>query len=77
MLDIVDPEQAGLGASVGCVSHWWSRGHGFDPRQVQQHSLVEIVHELYSTVIFYLLLIQEGQFSVSGERMCIMKAKDV
>ena len=27
-------------------------------------------HEIYSTVILSLLLIQEGQLSVSGERMC-------
>ena len=27
-------------------------------------------HELFSTVILSLLLIQEGQLSVSGERMC-------
>ena len=31
---------------------------------------VEIVHEIFSTVISSLLLIQEGQLSVSGERMC-------
>ena len=30
---------------------------------------VEIDHEIY-TVILFLLLIQEGQLSVSGERMC-------
>ena len=27
-------------------------------------------HEIFSTVILSLLLIQEGQLSVSGERMC-------
>ena len=32
--------------------------------------LVEIDHEIFSTVILYLPLIQEGQLSVSGERMC-------
>ena len=31
---------------------------------------VEIDHEIFSTVILSLLLIQEGQLSVSGERMC-------
>ena len=35
-----------------------------------QHSFVEIDHEIFSTVILSLLLIQEGQLSVSGERMC-------
>ena len=36
----------------------------------QQHSLVEIDHEIFSTVSLSLLLIQEGQLSVSGKRMC-------
>ena len=36
----------------------------------QQHSFVVIDHEIFSTVILSLLLIQEGQLSVSGERMC-------
>ena len=36
----------------------------------RQHSFVEIDHEIFSTVILSLLLIQEGQLSVSGERMC-------
>ena len=30
----------------------------------------EIDHEIFSTVILSLPLIQEGQLSVSGERMC-------
>ena len=34
-----------------------------------QHAFMEIGHEVFSTVILYLLLIQEGQLSVSGERM--------
>ena len=34
-----------------------------------QHSFVEIDHEIFSTVILSLLLIQEGQLSVSGQRM--------
>ena len=36
----------------------------------RQHSFVEINHEIFSTVSLSLLLIQEGQLSVSGERMC-------
>ena len=35
-----------------------------------QHSFVAIDHEIFSTVIFSLRLIQEGQLSASGERMC-------
>ena len=45
-------------------------GGGFNPRRGQQHSFVEIDHEIFSTVILSLRLIQEGQLSVSGERMC-------
>ena len=37
---------------------------------VKLHSFVEIDHEIFSTVILSLPLIQEGQLSVSGERMC-------
>ena len=36
----------------------------------RQHSFVEIDHETFSMVILSLPLIQEGQLSVSGERMC-------
>ena len=32
--------------------------------------LLEIDLEVFSTVILYLSVIQEGQLSVSGERMC-------
>ena len=48
----------------------WRPGRGFNPRQGRQHSFVEIDHEIFSTVILSLPLIQEGQLSVSGERMC-------
>ena len=43
---------------------------GSTPRRGRQHSFVEIGHEIFSTVFLSLLLIQEGQLSVSGERMC-------
>ena len=36
----------------------------------RQQSFVKIAHELLSTVILILPLIQERQFSVSGERTC-------
>ena len=36
----------------------------------RQHSFVDIDHEIFSTIILFLPLIQEGQLSVSGERMC-------
>ena len=35
-----------------------------------QHFFAEIDHEIFSTVILSLPLIQEGHLSVSGERMC-------
>ena len=60
----------GLGGAVGCASDWRPGGRGFDPRRGRQHSFVEIDHEIFSTVILSLPLIQEGQLSVSGERMC-------
>ena len=41
-----------------------------NPLRGRQHSFVEIDHEIFSTVILSLLLIQEGQLSVSGEKMC-------
>ena len=51
-------------------SDWRPGGRGFDPRRGRQHSFVEIDHEIFSMVILSLPLIQEGQLSVSGERMC-------
>ena len=59
-----------LGGSVGCVSDWRPEGRGFDPHQGWQHSFVKIDQEIFSTVILSLPLIQEGQLSVSGERIC-------
>ena len=44
-------------------------GRGFDPR-VQHHSFVEIGHGIISTAILSLALIQVGQLSITGERMC-------
>ena len=57
-------------AQLDAPSDWRPGGRGFDPRQGRQHSFVEIDHEIFSTVILSLPLIQEGQLSVSGERMC-------
>ena len=62
--------QKGLGGAVGCASDWRPGGRGFHPRRGPQHSFVEIDHEIFSTVILSLPLIQEGQLSVSGERIC-------
>ena len=43
---------------------------GFDPYRVSNILLWRFDHEIFSTVILSLPLIQEGQLSVSGERMC-------
>ena len=61
MLLSADTISAGLGGSFGCAS---------DFRRGQRHSFVEIYHEIFSAVILSLPLIQEGQLSVSGERIC-------
>ena len=57
-------------AQLDAPSDWRLGGRGFNPRRGRQHSFVEIDHEIFSTVILALPLIQEGQLSVSGERMC-------
>ena len=57
-------------ARLDAPSDWTRGGRRFIPRPGRQHSFVEIDHEIFSTVILSLPLIQEGQLSVSGERMC-------
>ena len=57
-------------AQLDALSDWRPGGRGFNPRRGRQHSFVEIDNEIFSTVILSLPLIQEGQLSVSGERMC-------
>ena len=57
---LFDRHGTGLGGSVGYASDWKPRGRGFDPRRGRQHSFVEIDHEIFSTVILSLPLIQEG-----------------
>ena len=60
-----------LSVAIGIApSDWRPGGRGFSSRRGRQHSFVEIDHEIFSMVILSLLLIQEGQLSVSGERMC-------
>ena len=59
-----------LVAQLDAPSDWRPGGRGFNPRRGRQHSFVEIDHEIFSTVILSLPLIQEGQLSVSGERLC-------
>ena len=57
-------------AQLDAPSDWRPGGSGFNPRRGQQHSFVLIDHEIFSTVILSLPLIQERYLSVSGERMC-------
>ena len=57
-------------AQLDAPSDWRPGGRGFNPRRGQQHSVVEIDREIFSTVILSLPQIQEGQVSVSGKRMC-------
>ena len=59
-------------AQLDAPSDWRPGGRGFNPRRGRQHSFVEIDHEIFSTVFLSLPLIQEGQLSVSGERMCTL-----
>ena len=57
-------------AQLDVPSEWRPENCGFKPRRGRQHSFVEIDHEIFSTVILSLPMIQDGQSSVSGERMC-------
>ena len=57
-------------AQFDVPSHWRPGGLGFNTRRGRQHSFVEIDREIFSIVILFLPLIQEGQLPVSGERMC-------
>ena len=57
-------------AQLDVPSDWRPGGRGFNLWRGRQHSFVENDHEIFSTVFLSLPLIQEGQLSVSGERMC-------
>ena len=57
-------------AHMDAPSDWRPGGRGFNAHLGRQHSFMEIDHEIFSMVILSLPLIQEGQLSVSGERMC-------
>ena len=64
---------AGLGSAVGCASGWWSGGCGLDLCRVGNILSWRFDHEIFSTVILFLPLIQEGQLSISGERICTVQ----
>ena len=63
------PHKPALVAQLDAPYDWRPGGRRFIPQRGRQHSFVEIDHETFSTVILSVLLIQEGQLSVSGERM--------
>ena len=51
------------------VSDWRPEGLGFNPSRCRQNSFMELDHEIFSTVILSLPLIQEGQRAASeGQR---------
>ena len=63
----------GLDDSVQSVAHLTDdlEVHRFDSRWVQQHVSWRLIMKIiFSTIILTPPLIQEGQLSVSGERMC-------
>ena len=70
MLSLTQSTLSASVAQLDAPSDWRPGGRGFNPSRGRQHSFVEIDHEIFSTVILSLPLIQEGQLSVSGERMC-------
>ena len=55
-------------AQLDALSDLRPGGRRFNPCRGWQHSFMESDHEIFSTVILSLQLIQEGQ--LSGERMC-------
>ena len=66
----VSPSRPASVAQLDAPSDRRPGGRGFNPRRGRQHSFVKIDHEIFSTVILSLPLIQEEQLSVSGEKMC-------
>ena len=59
----------GRGSSIGSEFAWHASGPEFDPH-VQHILSWRLGHENISMAILPLLLIQEEQLSVTGERMC-------
>ena len=60
-------EMSRPGSLGECMSDWYSESHGFDP-PIRQNFFVEIGHEMISTAILSLPLIQVGQLVVSYRR---------
>ena len=64
-----DQTGTGCGSSIGSVSTWHASGPEFDTH-VRHILSWRLSHEKISTAILPLLLIQEEQLSVTGERIC-------
>ena len=60
---------AGCSSSIGCASASYADNRRFDPHFQQNVLSLRFGHEKNSTAILSHLLIQEGQLSVTGERM--------
>ena len=63
------PQVAGHGSSIGCTAASYADGCGFDPHVWQNILSLRFGHEKISTIILSLPLTQEGQLSVTDERM--------
>ena len=59
-------------AQLDGPSDWRPGGREFNPQRGRQHFFVEIDYEIFSSVSLSLPLVQEGQLSVSGERICTL-----
>ena len=64
-------KKGGHVSSIGCVSAWYADSRRFTPHIWQNILSLRFGHEIISTANFSLLLIQEGQLSVTGEIMGI------
>ena len=67
-------ESTGRGSSIGSEFAWHASGPEFDPH-VRHILSWRLGHENISTAILPLLLNQEEQLSVTGERMCTKTGK--
>ena len=70
----IDIVEIRFGIANGQISSilddWLSVRYVFDSRQVDNILSWRFDQEIFSMVILSLLLIEEGQLSVSGERVC-------
>ena len=65
-------EYADLCDSVGCEADWWSEACSFDHRRIGNILSWRTGHEIFSTVIFSLPLIQEGSCQFLAKECTIL-----